>query len=430
MNEIKLTENRSINEKFYTLHHASGLDIYVIPKKHSTAFAVFGTRYGSADRTFKLAGEDDYLTVPDGVAHFLEHKMLENEDGTDAFALYAPFGGNANAFTSFTSTVYLFSCTEHFDENLRVLLSFVTSPHFTEETVRKEQGIIGEEIKMYIDNPSWRVYFNLLRALYVHHPVRVDIAGTVESIAQITPEILYRCYNTFYNLHNMALCICGDVTPEQVKAVADEVLKPAPEQEILRQYPDEPDEVCRPRIEESLEVSRPLFNIGIKVTPAGDAAERLRRAAATDILLDMMFGPSSEFYLKNYESGVISGKFGKSYESMADIACILFSGAADDPDKVYDAIREEIGKRRREGFTAEEFNRAKKVFYTATLSHFDSTEDVANSFLSFLFDGGNMFDYPGIVAETTLEYATECFLRDFDVDRSAISVILPIDKKN
>lgn len=276
MNEIKLTENRSINEKFYTLHHASGLDIYVIPKKHSTAFAVFGTRYGSADRTFKLAGEDDYLTVPDGVAHFLEHKMFENEDGTDAFALYAPFGGNANAFTSFTSTVYLFSCTEHFDENLRVLLSFVTSPHFTEETVRKEQGIIGEEIKMYIDNPSWRVYFNLLRALYVHHPVRVDIAGTVESIAQITPEILYRCYNTFYNLHNMALCICGDVTPEQVKAVADEVLKPAPEQEILRQYPDEPDEVCRPRIEESLEVSRPLFNIGIKVTPAGDAA----RAAA------------------------------------------------------------------------------------------------------------------------------------------------------
>ena len=322
MNEIKLTENRSINEKFYTLHHASGLDIYVIPKKHSTAFAVFGTRYGSADRTFKLAGEDDYLTVPDGVAHFLEHKMFENEDGTDAFALYAPFGGNANAFTSFTSTVYLFSCTEHFDENLRVLLSFVTSPHFTEETVRKEQGIIGEEIKMYIDNPSWRVYFNLLRALYVHHPVRVDIAGTVESIAQITPEILYRCYNTFYNLHNMALCICGDVTPEQVKAVADEVLKPAPEQEILRQYPDEPDEVCRPRIEESLEVSRPLFNIGIKVTPAGDAAERLRRAAATDILLDMMFGPSSEFYLKNYERGVISGKFGKSYESMADIACI------------------------------------------------------------------------------------------------------------
>lgn len=191
--------------------------------------------------------------------------------------------------------------------------------------------------------------------------MRVDIAGTVESIAQITPEILYRCYNTFYNLHNMALCICGDVTPEQVKAVADEVLKPAPEQEILRQYPDEPDEVCRPRIEESLEVSRPLFNIGIKVTPAGDAAERLRRAAATDILLDMMFGPSSEFYLKNYESGVISGKFGKSYESMADIACILFSGAADDPDKVYDAIREEIGKRRREGFTAEEFNRAKKA---------------------------------------------------------------------
>ena len=138
MNEIKLTENRSINEKFYTLHHESGLDIYVIPKKHSTAFAVFGTRYGSADRTFKLAGENDWLTVPDGVAHFLEHKMFENEDGTDAFSLYAPFGGNANAFTSFTTTVYLFSCTEHFDENLRVLLSFVTSPHFTEETVRKE----------------------------------------------------------------------------------------------------------------------------------------------------------------------------------------------------------------------------------------------------------------------------------------------------
>ncbi len=428
MNDIKLTENKQLNEKYYSCIHKSGLRIFVIPKKHSTAFAVFGTKYGSTDRTFMLEGEDSPITVPDGVAHFLEHKMFENENGEDAFKLYAPFGGNANAFTSFSSTVYLFSCTENFDDNLRVLLSFVTAPYFTEKTVAKEQGIIGEEIKMYIDNPGWRVYFNLLRALYVNHPIRVDIAGTVESIAQITPEILYRCYNTFYNLRNMALCVCGDVTPEQVIAVADEVLKTAPQQKIIRCRTDEPEQVCMPRIEERLEVAQPIYNIGIKVRPESDAAAHFRRCAAIDILLDMMFGSSSEFYLKNYESGVITSRFSKGFDTTDDTAAIIFSGSADDPDKVDAAIREEIERRRRDGFDDEEFDRAKKVFYTSTLSHFDSTEDVANSFLSFLFEGGNMFEYPEVVAGITREFAEKCFAECFDMGRSAMSVVYPISR--
>ena len=216
INEIK---SDILNEKYYKINHPSGLTVYVLPKEnYSSAYAVFGTKYGSIDTRFKRSDSDKWTEVPEGIAHFLEHKLFESED-LDAFERYAKTGASANAYTSFDKTCYLFQCSSNFKENLKILLDFVQNPYFTPQTVQKEQGIIGQEITMYYDVPGWMSTFNLLRCLYKNHPVRIDIAGTVDSIAQITDKLLYDCYNTFYNLHNMALVVVGNVTKDDVLSV-------------------------------------------------------------------------------------------------------------------------------------------------------------------------------------------------------------------
>lgn len=221
----KESYSQRLEQRLVKIKHRSGLEIMVYPMENcSSAYAIFGTRFGSVNNCFRLENEKEAVKIPDGIAHFLEHKLFENEE-CDAFERYAKTGANANAYTSFDKTCYLFSCTENFEESLEILLDFVTDPYFTQQTVDKEQGIIGQEIKMYDDNPQWQVYFGAIRNLYKNHSVNVDIAGTVESIAKITPEYLYRCYNTFYSLNNMVLCVCGNVSANQVTAVADKVLK-------------------------------------------------------------------------------------------------------------------------------------------------------------------------------------------------------------
>ena len=248
MNVIREVKSDRVGDRYYEVKHPSGLRIFVYPKEqNNSTYAVFGTRYGSVDTTFKRSDEADACTVPAGIAHYLEHKLFESEDG-DAFARYAKTGANANAYTSFDVTCYLFSCTENVYESLEILLDFVQSPYFTEQTVQKEQGIIGQEIRMYDDDPQWRVMFNLLEALYHKHPVKVDIAGTVESIAQITPELLYRCYHTFYNLNNMVLCVAGNVELNKVLDLCDRMLKPSKPVEIERIFEEEPREVVKTRV--------------------------------------------------------------------------------------------------------------------------------------------------------------------------------------
>ena len=223
---MKYIKNEVLNEGYYEIDSDSGLKIFVYPKpKHNSTYAIFGTKYGSIDCAFKI-DDSETVKVPEGITHYLEHKLFESEDG-DAFSKYAKTGASANAYTSFDKTCYLFSTGDNFDESLKILLDFVQQPYFTEQTVQKEQGIIGQEITMYDDDPGWRVYFNLLRAIYHKNPVRIDIAGTIESISHINAELLYKCYNSFYNLHNMVLVVCGNVTPEQVLSIANERLKPS-----------------------------------------------------------------------------------------------------------------------------------------------------------------------------------------------------------
>ncbi len=423
-----IKENTDIGEKYFYKQHKSGLPVYVLPKKHTTAFAVLGTRYGSADNTFKTDKDSEYITIPDGVAHFLEHKLFEDENGNDAFVRYARYGGNANAFTSFVRTAYLFSCTENFDQNLEILLDFVTSPYFSEKSVKKEQGIIGEEIRMYEDNPGWRVFFNMLGAMYINNPVSRDIAGTIESIAQITPEILYKCYNTFYNLNNMALCVCGDVTPEQVEEICDKVLEPAENIKIERFFPEEPPHINNERITLELEVAQPLFCIGIKDKPASSPEDSMKKNAANEIILQLLFGKSGDFFNRHYASGLINSKFSSSYEHARAYAFVEISGSCEEPDKVRQAVCEEIIRRRSEFFSPEEFERAKRVVYARNLHNFDSTEDIATDFLSFVFSGTDMLDYPSAISDVSYQEARNIFMSSYDTEKCVLSIVFP--KKN
>ena len=261
--ELKHITSEITGEEMYCGTHPSGLGIYLIPKKgYSETYAIFGTRYGSVDSKFTVPGETEVTEVPDGIAHYLEHKMFDQPDGSNVFDKFAKYGGNANAFI---------------EENLAALMDYVQSPYFTDETVQKEQGIIGQEIKMYDDSGNWKLFFNLLNCLYKNHPVKKEIAGTVESISRITPEYLYKCYNTFYNLSNMSIVVVGGFDVKSVLDVIEKGIKKNEpfNEEIKKIYEDEPDEIAKPYAEQSLSVASPLFMIGFKDTDTGYGGERL-----------------------------------------------------------------------------------------------------------------------------------------------------------
>ena len=412
-------------DRYYELRHASGLRILLYPKnENNSTYAVFGTRYGSVDTTFRVDGEE-LFSVPEGIAHYLEHKLFESEDG-DAFSRYAKTGASANAYTSFDSTCYLFSCSDHFEESLEILLDFVQKPYFTEETVKKEQGIIGQEIRMYDDDPQWRVMFNLLGSLYHHHPVRIDIAGTVESIAQITPESLYRCYRTFYNLHNMVLCVAGKMDIDRVLAICDRLLIPSRPQKIERIFEKEPLEVVRPRTEQKLSVAMPMFQLGFK-EPAGDARVSDEDSAATDVLLEALASDSSPLFRRLLDAGLISeASFGYEYFEGTGYASVIFSCDSKDPDRTAEEIKKEIRSIRENGLSDEAFERARKSIYGRSVAALNSVENIANSMAAMAFSGRDLFNYLDCVANLTKEDV----LRRLDVqlrpEYSALSIILPL----
>ena len=259
----EIIRSERLGESYIRVEHPSGLTVLLYPNKGmATTYALFATKYGSIDNAFRRSDEKEFVTVPEGIAHYLEHKMFDCKDG-DAFSKYAKTGANANAYTSFDKTAYLFSCTDNFEESLRILLSFVTEPYFTEASVAKEQGIIGQEIGMYDDDPDWQVYFNLLGALYQKHPLRIDIAGTVETISHITADLLYRCYGCFYNLHNMVLSIAGNFDPEAALRLCDEILTPAEPITVERAHIDEPYAVGSRRVEVKMPVATSRSSLSV-----------------------------------------------------------------------------------------------------------------------------------------------------------------------
>lgn len=426
-NEASVIKSELLGEKYSFLKHKSGLNIYVFPKNLTTTYAVFGTHYGAIDNGFKLEGEEHTTEVPLGIAHFLEHKMFTNEDGSDSFEFFSEMGADANAYTSYDKTVYLFSCTSNFRECLGELLRFVTHPHFTEESVAKEQGIIGEEIGMYDDNPPTRSYYGMLEGLYFNHHIKNNICGNVKSIACITPELLYRCHEVFYNLSNMALVVCGNTSVDEVLEIADKYLKEQDEIKIIRQKIEEPKKAAREKTECKMQLAKPLFDIGIKDTEIpSQPLERERREIAMSIVLDLIFSQTGELFSTLYEGGLISPGLHCAYTISESFGFCAVSGEADDPDKVYSIIKDYVLKKRREGFSYDEFERCRKVFYSSFVRGLDSAEDIANDLLEFVFDGYDYFGYAEIINEITLNEVMDIFRSSFSEECFTLSAVFPI----
>ena len=422
-------ENARIGEKYYYMKHSSGLDIYVIPKKLSSAYALFCTRYGAVDNCFKLAGEENFTRVPDGIAHYLEHKMFENEDGVDTFSRFAAYGASANAFTSMNITAYLFKCTENFEKNLEILLDYVTHPYFTPENVEKERGIIGQEIRGREDWPEVVQYMNLLRALYEKSQAKIRVAGTVESIAEIDAETLYKCYEVFYNLSNMFLCVSGDVTPEEVLAVADKMLPVQEVKKIERCYDREGREPVKKYVEEKFEVAKPMFLLGFKdAFFSENPRENQKRRAAMQLITETLFGYSSEFAIDVYESGLID-ELDADYSTVGEAGSFfLFGGESDDVDTAISKFKEYMESVKKNGLDAESFERARKLKYASFVRSFEST-GIAETFAMSLIKDADWFDTGDIIAEITLDEANALVRELFDEKYYAVSVINPIEKE-
>lgn len=419
----KITNER-VNDSYYSVKHPSGLRIFVYPKEGSNStYAIFGTRYGSVDTSFRRSDEKEVCTVPEGIAHFLEHKLFESEDG-DAFTRFAKTGASANAYTSFDKTCYLFSSTENVYESLEILLDFVQSPYFTEQTVQKEQGIIGQEIRMYDDDPQWRVMFNLLKALYHHHPVKIDIAGTVESIAEITPDYLYRCYNTFYNLNNMALCVAGNIDPERVLELCDKMLKSSKPVEVERIFEEEPAGVVKNRVEQKLSVTLPLFQFGFKEA-AGH--RNVKELAQMEVLLELLASDASPLYRRLLDANLINtASFGSEYFEGPGYAAVIFSGESKDPDAVAKEICSEVERLRKEGISEEAFARARKALYGRNVAALNSAEAIANAMIALTFDERELFSYIDALATVELQDVQDMLEKQLLTKNSALSVITPI----
>ena len=422
--ELQKISGGSVGDFYYTGTHPSGLRVFLYPKeKSSTTYAIFSTKYGSIDSCFQRSDEPAPETVPEGIAHYLEHKLFESEDG-DAFQRYAETGASANAYTSFENTSYLFSCTDRLYDSLEILLDFVQSPYFTEETVRKEQGIIGQEIKMYDDDPQWRVMFNYLRAMYHAHPIRQDIAGTVESIAQITPDHLYRCYRTFYNLHNMAFVLAGSFDVDRVCQLLDQMLKPCDPVTVRRVFPDEPASVARPRVEEALSVALPLFQFGYKLP--GTAPRREKDLAAAEVLLEVLASEASPLFRRLLDSGLVNeSSFASEFFEGEGYATLMFGGESNDPEAVAAAITEELLRLRQEGIDPAAFERSRRSLYGQNLAALNSTASIANAILSLTFKGRELFSYIHALAGITVA-DVEQFLAGLPLEQQVLSIVKPL----
>lgn len=423
MSEIKEIKSDILGDSYYEVKHPSGLTVMVYPKEgYSTTYAIFGTNYGSIDTYIKTAGSEP-KPIPEGTAHYLEHKLFESEE-LDAFERFAKTGASANAYTSFDKTCFLFSCASNFADNLHILMDFVQHPYFTEQTVQKEQGIIGQEIRMYQDEPGWQVLFNLLRCLYQKHPVKIDIAGTVESISHITADLLYDCYNNFYSLNNMVLCVAGNTTLEEVMSVVDSEVVDKPNIQVERADYGEPAEVAEHRAEQELSVSMPLFALGFKEhwdTPIRSLKEKL----IANFLLDYIAGEMSPLYNRLLNEGLINTGFGYEYFTGYGYATVIFEGATRDPDAVADAIRKEVARVKKEGLEKEEFERILKMSYGKSIMDYNDIDGLANDMVAAHFEGWGLFDDLDIYRNLTMEDVEAQLEHEFLDEYSAISIIQP-----
>jgi predicted Zn-dependent peptidase len=416
----------NVQETLYREVLDNGLEVIVLPKEgFNKTYATFSTKYGSVDNRFSV-GNQPPVKVPDGIAHFLEHKMFEEPTG-DIFAVFASQGASANAFTSFDRTVYLFSATEQINANLETLINFVQNPYFTDANVEKEKGIIEQEINMYRDNPDWRVYFGLIDALYHEHPVHIDIAGTVESIRQIDKETLYRCYETFYHPSNMILFVVGGVKAEEVfQLVRDNQNSKSfePQGPIERYFEKEPEAVKIARKVTELPVSLPKCMLGLKEKHTGLTGEALlRQEVTTKLMLEALIGPSSTLYQQLYENDLISDSFGHEYNSSTGYAFSVIGGDTPNPDELIKQIRSAVEGILAKGIEPTAFERAKRKKIGGYLRMLNSPEAIAGEFTRYRFRDSDMFDVLDFYEKCTLEEVNERLREHFDFNQLSVSIV-------
>ncbi|WNC12475.1 EF-P 5-aminopentanol modification-associated protein YfmH [Brevibacillus brevis] len=423
---MQTTKFEQVNETVYQETLANGLQVFLVPKQgFSKTYAVFTTRYGSIDSHFRTRDGKE-INVPDGIAHFLEHKMFEKKD-RDVMHEFSKNGASCNAFTSFNRTAYLFSCTEKLDDNLNLLLDYVQEPYFTDASVEKEKGIIGQEITMYDDNPDWKVYMNLLKAMYKDYPINIEIAGTIETISHITKEYLYQCYETFYHPANMLLLVVGSFEPEAVmKLIRDnqsaKEFPPAPQ--ITRLFPEEQPEPAQPKIEAALPVGLPKCMIGIKEREHGLTKEALlKRELETKLLLDIAFGTSSAIYERLYDSELITESFDFDYSSEQDYAYTILGGDTPDPERLVETIQNEIEQLKQKGIDPDDFERAKRKKIGNFLRSLNSVEFIANQFTSFKFNGNDLFAVVPTLESITREDVEKRMKEHFAAEQMAVSIV-------
>lgn len=400
--QMNKTEYEQINETLYHEVLPNGLTVYLLPKNdyHKT-YGLFSTNYGSIDNEFIPYGEKEKVKVPDGIAHFLEHKLFEKEDG-DVFQLFGQQGASANAFTSFTKTSYLFSTTDQVEKNLTTLIDFVQAPYFTEETVNKEKGIIGQEIQMYEDDPNWRMFFGILNNLYPTHPLHIDIAGTVESIDKITAQDLYTCYRTFYQPSNMVLFVVGKMEPEKLMKLIrenQEAKNFPPKQEIVRYFPENTKEIIKQSALEAA-ITRNKFVLGIKGldTLPQEGTELLRYKTAINLLFQMILGNTSRNYLAMYNQGIIDDSFGFEFSLDREFHFADFSGDTDEPEKAAEKVKEIIlGFADDPEVSEMNLDLLKKKMLGQYFQSLNSIEYIANQFTQSLFGDRTLFDLPEII---------------------------------
>lgn len=427
---MQIIENKLIKEKVYIEKLENGLTIMCIPKENTRKkYAVISVGFGSNDNKFKVKSENEETEIPDGVAHFLEHKLFEQEGGENSLDVLSSLGVDANAYTTNDHTAYLFECTNNFEPALEELLKYVQAPYFTDENVEKEKGIIAQEINMYDDEPEWKAYINCMKAMYKINPIRIDVAGSVESIQKITKETLYKCYNNFYVPENMVLVLTGNIEPEkEIEKIKSKITMKNKLQAKLITKP-EPEEINQKQITAQMDISIPIFAIGYKVKPI--EKEKVKRSLGIEIILEMLFGTSSECYKELYEKGLIYDILMSNFEWARDYAHILIQGKTPNVKETKKIIEEKIEKYKKEGIKEKEFEKAKRKIYGLYVRAFNDVSITSSMFVTNYFKKVNPFEYIESYKIITKEYLEELIKEEFQQEKMVESCIIPknVDEK-
>lgn len=421
---MQIIQNLKVKEEIYKQRLDNGLNIIIIPKKDaSKKYVIWGTKFGSIDNHFLIEQDKEEIKIPDGVAHFLEHKLFEQENGTNSLDALSSLGVEANAYTTYNHTAYLFEATNNFYEALDEFMNYVQNPYFTDENVEKEKGIISQEINMYEDDPEWQVYMNAMRIMYDKTPTNIDIAGSIESISKINKEILYKSYNNFYDLSNMLLVVCGDFEPKSIlEEIKKRITKTSNQKQVQRIYEKEQEEIVKSDKTVTMEVNMPVFVIGFKDKIQSDI-DIVKKHIAIEIILYMLLGKSSEAYQELYKSGDIISGPSFEYEFTKQYAHVLITGKSKNPQKIAEMLKTQITNYKKEGLDSNHFERIKKKVYGDYVTQYDDVGNIARMFLSDYFKEINSFDYIDKINELDIEYTNKILNEVFDLDKMVISIV-------